>query len=96
MYSEGSISWLPPKQDLPHEHALATEALDDGCFNHPVLILATDYTRHEAIILIVSLLTSIPFASIYMNVDHVVWRQRPSRETPKVYESPLALRSNLP
>ena len=53
MYSEGSILWLPPRKDILDEHAFGTEALQDGCLNHPVLVLAADYTRNEAVILIV-------------------------------------------
>lgn len=52
MFSAGSILWLPHKQDIPHGHTLATEGLD-GCFNHPVLILAADHAGNEAVVLIV-------------------------------------------
>ncbi|KAH7386706.1 hypothetical protein DE146DRAFT_179389 [Phaeosphaeria sp. MPI-PUGE-AT-0046c] len=54
MYSEGSILWLPPREDILYEYALATDALDEGCFNHPVLVLAADYTHNEAVILIIT------------------------------------------
>ncbi|OAL02754.1 hypothetical protein IQ06DRAFT_303404 [Phaeosphaeriaceae sp. SRC1lsM3a] len=54
MYLEGTIAWLPPRQNIQPEHSLGAEALDDGCFNHPVLILAADNARNEAVVLIIT------------------------------------------
>jgi hypothetical protein len=53
MYSAGAILWLPPKQDVPSQHLLAANTIDEGCFNHPVLILCSDSTHTEVVVLLV-------------------------------------------
>jgi hypothetical protein len=53
MYSAGAILWLPSKEDIPSEYHFATESIEEGCFNHPVLILAADPTHTEVIFLLV-------------------------------------------
>jgi hypothetical protein len=53
MYPAGSIHWLLPRDRIPSEHLLAAQEVDEGCYNHPVLILAVDATFTEAAVLIV-------------------------------------------
>lgn len=53
MCSAGSIHWLLPKDRIPSEHLLAAPEIDDGCLDHPVLILAANAARKEVAILIV-------------------------------------------
>lgn len=52
--SVGSILFLPPKLEIASEHHYATNAIDDGFFNHPVLILATNSAGTEVVVLGVS------------------------------------------
>ena len=53
MYSAGSIMWLPPKDRIPSEHLYAARDIDEGCFNHPVLVLSADRAQTEVIFLTV-------------------------------------------
>lgn len=47
----GHILWLLPLGDDNH----ADPSIPPGCYNHPVLILATDYQTQSASVLIVNL-----------------------------------------
>ncbi|KAK5632894.1 hypothetical protein RRF57_008608 [Xylaria bambusicola] len=46
----GCIKWLPPKEDLVPDDP----EIDDGCCNHPVVILSTVPRANKVDILIVS------------------------------------------
>ena len=48
----GCILWLQKKEEISASH-LNASTLDDGCFDHPVVIMSVD--KREAIILIVSI-----------------------------------------
>ena len=52
-FSAGTILWLPAKNEIANEHLDAAEIIEDGCFNHPVLILAVKPGNEEVIILMV-------------------------------------------
>ncbi len=49
----GCIFWLPAKNDCD-ECLVDNRELNDGCFNHPVLILTADCNLQMAVILIVN------------------------------------------
>jgi hypothetical protein len=51
----GCILWLPKKDEID-EHLLVGVRMDDGCFNHPVVVLSADPVERKATILIVSIL----------------------------------------
>lgn len=51
----GCIFWLP-KKDYIDERLLAGIDIDDGCFNHPVVVLSIDPNDGKATVLIVSIL----------------------------------------
>jgi hypothetical protein len=59
MYSRGTILWLPPKSNIPSEHLSAADLVDEGCFNHPVLVLSVNAAETSAIVLIVRV-SSVP------------------------------------
>lgn len=50
----GCILWLP-KKDQIDQHLLRGLNIDDGCFNHPVVVLSVNPEELDAIILIVSI-----------------------------------------
>lgn len=52
--SVGSILWLPPKSEVSGTNHYATNVMDDGCFNHPVLVLAANTARTEVIVLVIT------------------------------------------
>ena len=54
----GCILWLPRKDKIK-EYLLEGMEIDDGCFNHPVLVLSTEPAQGKASVLIVSILLSI-------------------------------------
>jgi hypothetical protein len=73
MYSAGSIYWLPPKEQICSDHLLTTDLLEDGCFNHPVVILATDSSHKEAALLIVcAVLDTLLHDSSDHTIDHII------------------------
>jgi hypothetical protein len=53
MYTSGAIFWLPPKSEIPTDHLMAASYIDEGCFNHPVLVLSADHARTEVVVLMV-------------------------------------------
>lgn len=54
----GCILWLPTKDRIDHRLLVGVD-IDDGCFNHPVVVLSTDLAEGKAIILIVSVLSCL-------------------------------------
>jgi hypothetical protein len=48
----GCILWLPKKDDI-EQRFLTGFDIDDGCFNHPVLVLSTRSSGRKAMVLIV-------------------------------------------
>jgi hypothetical protein len=58
------ILWLPEKEKIDGD-LFDHNALSDGCFNHPVLILSVDPVMKMATILIVS----IPIQRILISVN---------------------------
>jgi hypothetical protein len=52
-FSAGSILWLPAKDQIANEHLDDAGTIEDGCFDHPVLILAVKPGKKEVIILMV-------------------------------------------
>lgn len=54
MYARGAILWLPPKANIPSEHLSAADSVEEGCFNHPVLVLSVNAAETTAIVLVVS------------------------------------------
>ncbi|KAF2794703.1 hypothetical protein K505DRAFT_303510, partial [Melanomma pulvis-pyrius CBS 109.77] len=53
-FSAGAIFWLPAKNEIANKHLDAAETIEDGCFNHPVLILAVMPNRKEVTILVMT------------------------------------------
>lgn len=49
----GCILWLPRK-DQTDQHVVIGSYIDDGCFNHPVVVLSVDLEGRTATVLIVS------------------------------------------
>lgn len=58
MYNEGSILWLPRREVIPVMHKIHTPNMEDGCFNHPVVLLEVNKVRARAVILIVRILST--------------------------------------
>ena len=58
----GNIYWLPAKDKIIPDLLTHLE-IDDGCFDHPVIVLFRDSTEQKATILIVRvpLITEIPY-----------------------------------
>lgn len=52
-FGAGTILWLPAKDDIAKEHLEVAGTIDDGCFDHPVLILAVKPGKKEVVILMV-------------------------------------------
>lgn len=52
--SAGSILWLPSRSDIATEYSSAIKDFDEGCFNHPVLVLATNSAKTEVVVLMVT------------------------------------------
>jgi hypothetical protein len=50
---EGHILWLPKKEDIRPRKLVADLKFDDGCYNHPVVILSTDELNRTATVLLV-------------------------------------------
>lgn len=50
----GCILWLP-KKDQIDQHLVIGLDIDDGCFNHPVVVLSVDPEERNATVLIVSI-----------------------------------------
>lgn len=50
----GCILWLPKKDDID-ERLLAGVDIEDGCFNHPIVVLSTNRAEGKATVLIVSI-----------------------------------------
>ena len=59
----GGIFWLPAAEAcMEHANGFLDPDLDQGCFNHPVLILRKSHKQETALVLIVRLDTlSRPF-----------------------------------
>lgn len=53
IYEVGAILWLPPKDQIPGDLQSRTE-IDDGCFDHPALIIWIDQGFTKATILIIT------------------------------------------
>ncbi|KAF2123999.1 hypothetical protein P153DRAFT_351626 [Dothidotthia symphoricarpi CBS 119687] len=53
-YDVGSILWLPPKDEIPIEYHATANSIDDGCFNHPVVVLSVNRARTEVVVLIMT------------------------------------------
>jgi hypothetical protein len=53
MYTSGTILWLPPKGEIPAEQLVAASYIEEGCFNHPVLVMSVNQTRTEVLVLVV-------------------------------------------
>ena len=49
----GCILWLPKKDDID-QSLLTGFNIDNGCFNHPVVVLSTGSSGRKAMVLIVS------------------------------------------
>lgn len=79
-YIVGSILWLPPKAEIPFEYRYEANTIEEGCFNHPVLILSVDQAKTEVVILIVrqSKLSPDMFNQF---LDYILWRKRLTKET---------------
>ena len=60
----GYILWLPRKDEIDAQ-LLGDAEIDDGCFNHPIVVLSTDQADGTATILIVSVydpkVSDLPF-----------------------------------
>jgi len=63
IYEVGAILWLPSKDQIPGDLQIRTE-IDDGCFDHPALIIWIDKGSTKATILIVSTSRGGLFASV--------------------------------
>lgn len=53
IYEVGAILWLPSKDQIPGDLQIRTE-IDDGCFDHPALIIWIDKGSTKATILIIT------------------------------------------
>ena len=51
----GCTLWLPNKHKID-AHLLEGVDIDDGCFNHPIVVLSTDLVEGKATVLVVSIL----------------------------------------
>lgn len=54
----GCILWLPKKAEI-NEHLLVDFDINNGCFNHPVVVLSTNLNQGKATVFIVSTLIHI-------------------------------------
>lgn len=57
----GSILWLPSAEACMNTNLFVDPWLDDGSFNHPVMILRKNHKQETAFILLVRLDTPAPF-----------------------------------
>ena len=60
---EGCILWLR-KRDEIDAHLLATVSIEDGCYNHPVVVLSANLVERTALVLIVSICVFEPAAEV--------------------------------
>ncbi|KAF1915523.1 hypothetical protein BDU57DRAFT_450835 [Ampelomyces quisqualis] len=54
MCTRGAILWLPPKTSIPSEHHPPADLVEEGCFNHPVLVLSVNAAETAVIVLIIT------------------------------------------
>lgn len=64
MYSRGAIFWLPPKANIPNEHLPGADLIEEGCFNHPVLVLSVNAAETMAVVLVVSASSALSFVCL--------------------------------
>ena len=80
----GDIYWLPPKQlcDSEAQAAMIVD-IDDGCYNHPLLIYAVHRKRKEVLALFVSILSQERLISQNMTfspIDYQLWQPKTRRQ----------------
>lgn len=60
----GSIYWLPPKNKLDI-HLLQLYPVEDGLYDHPVVVLSTSTKKKEALVFVVGILTTPNIADAF-------------------------------